>query len=65
MSFSGFLQVDKEGNGNPSMLPGSVFPPGGFPGDCRWDTPKTDSAGTFTAGQTKIDIVNNKLRIQK
>ena len=26
--------------------------------------PKTYFAGTFTAGQTKIDIVNNKLRIQ-
>ena len=27
----GFLQIDKEGNVNPSMLPGRIFGPGGFP----------------------------------
>jgi acyl CoA:acetate/3-ketoacid CoA transferase len=27
----GFLQVDREGNVNPSMLPGRIFGPGGFP----------------------------------
>src|SRR6185369_868816 len=60
----GFLQVDREGNVNPSMLPGRVFGPGGFP-VIAGGAPKTYFAGTFTAGQTKIDIVNNKLRIQQ
>ena len=27
----GFLQVDKKGNVNPSMLPDRIFGPGGFP----------------------------------
>ncbi|MDQ3853754.1 MAG: acyl CoA:acetate/3-ketoacid CoA transferase, partial [Thermoproteota archaeon] len=27
----GFLQVDREGNVNPSMLPNRIFGPGGFP----------------------------------
>ena len=46
------------------MLPGRVFGPGGFP-VIAGGAPKTYFAGTFTAGQTKIDIVNNKLRIQQ
>ena len=60
----GFLQVDREGNVNPSMLPGRIFGPGGFP-VIAGGAPKTYFAGTFTAGQLKIDIINNKLRIQQ
>ena len=58
----GFLQVDREGNVNPSMLPNRVFGPGGFP-VIAGGAPRTYFAGAFSAGQAKIDIVNGKLQI--
>ncbi|HEY1247349.1 MAG TPA: CoA-transferase, partial [Nitrososphaera sp.] len=58
----GFLQVDREGNVNPSMLPNRVFGPGGFP-VIAGGAPRTYFGGAFTAGQAKIDIVNGKLQI--
>src|SRR6188508_3275390 len=54
----GFLQVDKLGNVNPSILPDRIFGPGGFP-VIAGGTPKTYFAGAFTAGSKKIDIANN------
>ena len=54
----GFLQVDKQGNVNPSILPDRIFGPGGFP-VIAGGAPKTFFAGAFTAGPKKIDIVNN------
>jgi acyl CoA:acetate/3-ketoacid CoA transferase len=58
----GFLQVDKQGNVNPSILSDRIFGPGGFP-DIAGGAPKTYFAGAFTAGQKKIEILNNKLSI--
>ena len=58
----GFLQIDRQGNVNPSILPDRIFGPGGFP-VIAGGAPKTYFAGAFTAGQKKINIVNNKLRI--
>jgi propionate CoA-transferase len=58
----GFLEVDSEGNVNPSMLPNKIFGPGGFP-VIAGGAPRTYFAGSFTAGHNKIDIFNNKLRI--
>jgi acyl CoA:acetate/3-ketoacid CoA transferase len=59
----GFLQIDKEGNVNPSMLPGRIFGPGGFP-VIAGGAPRTYFAGAFTAGlETKINILQNKLQI--
>jgi propionate CoA-transferase len=58
----GFLQVDKEGNVNPSVLPNRIFGPGGFP-VIAGGAPRTYFAGSFTAGSSEIDILNNKLRI--
>ena len=58
----GFLQVDREGNVNPSMLPNRIFGPGGFP-VIAGGAPRTYFAGAFTAGQAKIDIVNGKVLI--
>ncbi|HEU4443666.1 MAG TPA: CoA-transferase, partial [Nitrososphaeraceae archaeon] len=60
----GFLQVDREGNVNPSMLPNRIFGPGGFP-VIAGGAPRTYFAGAFSAGQAKIDIVDGKLRIVK
>jgi propionate CoA-transferase len=58
----GFLQVDRQGNVNPSILSDRIFGPGGFP-VIAGGAPKTYFAGSFTAGQKKIDILNNKLSI--
>jgi acyl CoA:acetate/3-ketoacid CoA transferase len=60
----GFLQIDREGNVNPSILPGKIFGPGGFP-VIAGGAPKTYFGGAFTSGQKKIDIVNNKLLISE
>ncbi len=58
----GFLQVDRHGNVNPSILSDRIFGPGGFP-VIAGGAPKTYFAGAFTAGQKKINILNNKLSI--
>ncbi len=58
----GFLQVDREGNVNPSMLPNRIFGPGGFP-VIAGGAPRTYFAGAFSAGQAKIEIENGKLQI--
>lgn len=58
----GFLQVDKYGNVNPSILSDRIFGPGGFP-VIAGGAPKTYFAGAFTAGPKVIDIVNNRLSI--
>ena len=59
----GFLQIDKNGNVNPSILPDKIFGPGGFP-VIAGGAPRTYFAGSFTAGQSKISVSNNKLQIQ-
>ncbi|MEB3760020.1 MAG: acyl CoA:acetate/3-ketoacid CoA transferase [Desulfurococcales archaeon] len=61
----GFLQVDKHGNVNASMLPGRLMGPGGFP--CiSTGAPKLFFAGLFTAGKQDIRIEPGKgLRIVK
>ena len=58
----GFLQVDKEGNVNPSILPHRIFGPGGFP-VIAGGAPKTYFAGAFMGGETRINILNNNLNI--
>ncbi len=58
----GFLQVDKEGNVNPSMLPNKVFGPGGFP-VIAGGAPKICFGGAFTAGKSDIRISNNRINI--
>lgn len=58
----GFLQVDRYGNVNPSILSDRIFGPGGFPVIAA-GSPKTFFAGAFTAGQKIMDIANNKLSI--
>lgn len=58
----GFLQVDKYGNVNPSILSDRIFGPGGFP-VIAGGAPKNYFAGAFTAGPKVIDIVNNRLSI--
>jgi acyl CoA:acetate/3-ketoacid CoA transferase len=58
----GFLQADKRGDVNPSMLPDRIFGPGGFPviaGGVR----RIYFAGAFTAGKSEISILNNRIRI--
>ncbi len=58
----GFLQVDADGNVNPSMLPGRVFGPGGFP-VIAGGAPRIYFAGAFTAGSLKIETNAEGLKI--
>ena len=51
----GFLQVDKEGSVNASILPGRLTGPGGFP--CiSTGAPRLFFAGMFTAGKRDIRV---------
>ncbi|MGE3859719.1 MAG: acyl CoA:acetate/3-ketoacid CoA transferase [Nitrososphaeraceae archaeon] len=59
----GFLQIDKKGNVNQSILSSKIFGPGGFP-VIAGGAPRTYFAGSFTAGRSKIIISNNKLHIE-
>ena len=58
----GFLQVDRKGNVNPSMLPDRIFGPGGFP-VIAGGVPRIYFAGTFTAGQSEISMSHNRIAI--
>jgi acyl CoA:acetate/3-ketoacid CoA transferase len=58
----GFLEVDKEGNVNPSMLPNRIFGPGGFP-VIAGGAPKLCFGGAFTAGKSDIRVSNNRIKI--
>jgi acyl CoA:acetate/3-ketoacid CoA transferase len=59
----GFLQIDKEGNVNPSILPNKMFGPGGFP-VIAGGAPRTFFAGSFTAGKSNIILSNNTIKIK-
>ncbi|MDR4510934.1 MAG: hypothetical protein MRJ93_04420 [Nitrososphaeraceae archaeon] len=59
----GFLEIDKYGNVNPSILPNRIYGPGGFP-VIAGGAPRTFFAGSFTGGTSKIFVLNNSLRIQ-
>jgi len=60
----GFMQVDEKGNINPSLLPGRLPGPGGFP-VIAYGSPKLLFAGHFTAGKSEIKAGNGKLEIIK
>jgi acyl CoA:acetate/3-ketoacid CoA transferase len=58
----GFLEVDKKGNVNPSMLPNRIFGPGGFP-VIAGGVSRIYFAGSFTGGKSDIIISDNGIRI--
>ncbi len=60
----GFLQVDSFGNVNPSMLPGRLYGPGGFP-VIAGGAPRTFFSGAFTGGQSSLKVGSGSLRIMK
>ncbi|MEM2203617.1 MAG: CoA-transferase [Sulfolobales archaeon] len=60
----GFLQIDSEGNVNPSALPGRIPGPGGFP-VIAGGAPRIIFAGSFTAGSSDIRVTENGLKIVK
>ncbi|MCX8196266.1 MAG: acyl CoA:acetate/3-ketoacid CoA transferase [Acidilobaceae archaeon] len=60
----GFLQVDEEGSVNPSMLPGRVPGPGGFPVIAD-GAPRLIFAGEFTAGSKEIIIRDGEIKIER
>ncbi len=60
----GFLQVDRRGNVNASILPGRLTGPGGFP--CiSTGAPRIYFAGHFTAGKQDIRVTQDGLQIVK
>ena len=58
----GFLQTDKRGNVNPSMLPNKIFGPGGFP-VIAGGAPRIYFAGSFRGGKSNIVVKDNKIKI--
>ena len=60
----GFLQVGANGDVNPSMIPGRMYGPGGFP-VIAGGSPRLYFAGMFTAGGSEIQVEGGKLRIAK
>lgn len=60
----GFLQVDSFGNVNPSMLPGRLFGPGGFP-VIAGGAPRTYFSGAFTGGKSRVRVESGELKIQE
>ncbi len=60
----GFMQVGKNGDVNPSMLPGKITGPGGFP-SISTGSPFLIFAGMFTAGHADISVKNGLLTIAK
>ena len=58
----GFLQIDKVGNVNPSMLPNRIFGPGGFP-VIAGGVSRIYFAGSFRGGKSNIIIKDNEIRI--
>ena len=58
----GFMQVGRNGDVNPSTLPGMVLGPGGFPVIAQ-GSPRIYFAGSFTAGKRDVDFSDGKLRI--
>ncbi|HEU5120231.1 MAG TPA: CoA-transferase, partial [Candidatus Nitrosocosmicus sp.] len=58
----GFLQIDKFGNVNPSMLPNRLFGAGGFP-VIAGGVSKIYFAGAFTGGKKEINVSDNGIKI--
>ena len=60
----GFLQIDKTGNVNPSMLPNKIFGSGGFP-VIAGGSPRIYFAGSFRGGKSEIIVKDNEIKIIK
>lgn len=60
----GFLQIDEQGNVNPSILPGRMPGPGGFPVIAD-GAPRIIFAGEFTGGDRNIAIKDGRVVIYK
>ncbi|RDD53064.1 MAG: acyl CoA:acetate/3-ketoacid CoA transferase, partial [Candidatus Korarchaeota archaeon NZ13-K] len=60
----GFMQVDSEGNVNPSFIPGRITGPGGFPVIAS-GSPRLYFAGGFTAGKRRIRVGGGVIRIEQ
>jgi acyl CoA:acetate/3-ketoacid CoA transferase len=58
----GFLEADKKGNVNPSLLPDRIYGPGGFP-VIAGGALRIYFAGAFTAGKSEITISDNTIKI--
>ncbi len=64
ISILGFMQVDAEGNVNPSILPGRIPGPGGFPA-ITCGSPSIVFTGQFSAGKPDIRIQDGNVTIAR
>ena len=64
ISILGFMQVDAEGNVNPSILPGRIPGPGGFPA-ITCGSPSIVFTGQFSAGKPDIRIQDGNVTIDR
>ena len=64
ISILGFMQVDAEGNVNPSILPGRIPGPGGFPA-ITCGSPSIVFTGQFSAGKPDIRIHDGNVTIAR
>ena len=64
ISILGFMQVDAEGNVNPSILPGRIPGPGGFPAITS-GSPSIVFTGQFSAGKPDIRVQDGKISIAR
>lgn len=64
MAALGFLEIDADGDVNPSILANRMPGPGGFPAICA-GAPRIYFSGAFTAGKNDIRVRNGGLSIRK
>lgn len=64
MAALGFMEIDTDGDVNPSILEDRMPGPGGFPAICA-GAPRIYFSGAFTAGKSDIKVRNGKLDIRK
>lgn len=64
MAALGFMEIDSDGDVNPSILQNRMPGPGGFPAICA-GAPRIYFSGAFTAGKSDIRVRNGKLAIKQ
>ncbi|AKA48669.1 CoA-transferase [uncultured archaeon] len=64
MAALGFMEIDTDGDVNPSILADRMPGPGGFPAICA-GAPRIFFSGGFTAGKSNIKVRNGKLVISE
>lgn len=64
MAALGFMEIDTDGDVNPSILANRMPGPGGFPAICA-GAPRIFFSGGFTAGKSDVRVRKGKLQIRE